>query len=126
MRPQLRGARILAPELARRNVPVTLISDNMIGTLFAQKQIRKLLLCHTEMTPEGPSTECGGLLAAQLAGAHGIAIDLQPSCSTTEVMLDRDAATFLGTQVVPEGASVYLLEKEVIPWELCGSCKGNA
>src|SRR4029453_15954912 len=40
MRPQLWGARIVARELLRRQVPATLISDNMMGTLFAQHQIQ--------------------------------------------------------------------------------------
>jgi methylthioribose-1-phosphate isomerase len=123
MRPQLWGARVVARELARRNVPVTLISDNMIGTLFAQQQIRKLLLFRAELTAAGPSACCGALLVAQLARAHGVSIDLQESCSSTEPMSDRDVATFLGAKVVPAGASIYPLEKEVIPWELFRPCK---
>lgn len=125
MRPQLWGARVIASELARRKVPVTLISDNMIGTLFAQEQIRKLLLFHVELTAAGPSAYCGALLAAQLARAHGIAIDLQESGSSTEPMSDRDVASFLGAKVVPAGVSIYPLEKEVIPWELCRPCKNS-
>lgn len=125
MRPQLWGARVIARELTRRNVPVTLISDNMIGTLFAQKQIRKFLLFHTELTAAGPSAYCGALLAAQLACAHGVAIDLRESCTSTEPMSDRDVATFLGEKVVPAGVSIYPLEKEVIPWELCRPCKSS-
>jgi methylthioribose-1-phosphate isomerase len=119
MRPQLWGARVVAPELARRNVPVTLISDNMIGTLFAQKQIGKLLLSYTELTPAGPHACCGSLLAAQLARDHGIGIDLQESCGSTAPLPDRDVATFLGATVVPAGATIYPVEREIIPWELC-------
>jgi methylthioribose-1-phosphate isomerase len=126
MRPQLWGARVVARELVRREVPVTLISDNMIGTLFAQDQIRKLLLFHSEPTAAGPSAYCGGLLAAQLARAHGITIDLQESSSSTEPTSDRDVATFLGVKVLPAGVSIYPLEKEVIPWELCSPCKSSS
>jgi methylthioribose-1-phosphate isomerase len=39
MRPQLWGARVVARELLERNVPTTLISDNMMGTLFAHGEI---------------------------------------------------------------------------------------
>ena len=123
MRPQLWGARVVAPELARRKVAVTLISDNMMGTLFAQDQISKLLLFHNEITAAGPSAYCGALLAAQLACAHGIAIELYQSCDSTEPARDRDVATFLGVKVLPPGASIYPLEKEVIPWELCKPCQ---
>jgi methylthioribose-1-phosphate isomerase len=125
MRPELWGARVIARELARRNVPVTLISDNMMGTLFAQDQIKKLLLFHTALTADGPSAYCGGLLAAQLARAHGITIDLQESCNSTPPMSDQDVATFLGAKVIPGGVSIYPLEKEIIPWELCRPC-GNS
>ena len=44
MRPQLWGARVVARELLRRQVPATLISDNMMGTLFAQRQIQQSVL----------------------------------------------------------------------------------
>ncbi|MGE5305948.1 MAG: hypothetical protein ACM3TN_21765 [Alphaproteobacteria bacterium] len=123
MRPQLWGARVIAPELVRRKVPVTLISDNMMGTLFAQDRVRKLLLFHTELTAAGPSAYCGALLAVQLAGAHGIAIELHESCGSTAPVSDQDVATFLGVRVVPASVSIYPLEKEVIPWELCRPCK---
>jgi methylthioribose-1-phosphate isomerase len=123
MRPQLWGARVIAPELLRRKVAVTLISDNMMGTLFAQDQVRKLLLFHTELTAAGPSAYCGALLAAQLACAHGIGIELHESCGSTEPVSDQDVATFLGVRVVPASVSIYPLEKEVIPWKLCRPCK---
>jgi methylthioribose-1-phosphate isomerase len=119
MRPELWGGRIIAPELTRRGVPTTLISDNMMGTLFIQRQIRTLLLFHTELTETGPSAYCGALLTAQLARAHGVAIELQESRSPTEPAADPDIGTFLGEKVVPAGVSIYPLEKEIIPWELC-------
>jgi hypothetical protein len=97
----------------------------MMGTLFAQDQIKKLLLFHTALTADGPSAYCGGLLAAQLARAHGITIDLQESCNSTPPMSDQDVATFLGAKVIPGGVSIYPLEKEIIPWELCRPC-GNS
>ena len=42
MRPELWGAHAVARELLKRNAPVTLISDNMMGTLFARGEIVKL------------------------------------------------------------------------------------
>ena len=126
MRPQLWGARLVARELARRNVPVTLISDNMMGTLFAQKQIVKLLIFHTGLTASGPSAYCGGLLAAELACAHGVAVDVQESCGTPQAPSDRDVGTFLGLRVAPAAASIYPLEEEIVPWKLCGRCKNSS
>jgi methylthioribose-1-phosphate isomerase len=125
MRPQLWGARLVARELARCNVPVTLISDNMMGMLFAQKQIRNLVIFHTGPTASGPSAYCGSLLAAELAYAHGVAIDVHESCRILETATDCDVGTFLGLQVAPAAASIYPLEEEIIPWELCGRCESS-
>ena len=125
MRPELWGARIVVRELMRRDLPTTLVSDNMMGTLFAQGQIEKLFLFHRGVHQRGPSGYGGALLAAQLARVHGVAIELQPSKATVDAPLDGDVATFLGERVVPAGVSIHALETEIIPWELCGECKGS-
>ena len=66
MRPQLWGARVVARELLERNAPTTLISDNMMGTLFAQGEIRKLCFFYDSLAEAGPRGICGSLLAVQL------------------------------------------------------------
>ena len=70
MRPQLWGAQVVARELLKRRAPTTLISDNVMGTLFAQGEIRKLYLFYENLAAEGPSGICGSLLAVQLARLH--------------------------------------------------------
>ncbi|HEU4340392.1 MAG TPA: hypothetical protein VFU31_02360 [Candidatus Binatia bacterium] len=118
MRPELWGARVVARELLRRNVPTTLVSDNMMGALFAQAQIGRLYLFCEQLRQEGPSGICGSLLAARLARAHGVPIELQDGESQNEAPLDGDVATFLGRRVSPEGVTIYPLEKEMLPWAL--------
>ena len=118
MRPQLWGARIVARELLRRQVPATLISDNMMGTLFAQRQIQRLYLFYSELGVEGPKGICGSLLAARLAHAHGVPIELQESEDTKELPADSDVSTFLGRKMIPPKVAVYPIEKEVLPWAL--------
>ena len=118
MRPQLWGARVVARELLRRQVPATLISDNMMGTLFAQRQIQHLYLFYSELGAEGPKGICGSLLAARLARAHGVPIELQESEDTKELPADSDVSTFLGRKVIPPKVAVYPIEKEVLPWAL--------
>jgi methylthioribose-1-phosphate isomerase len=76
MRPQLWGAQVVARRLVERNAPTTLISDNMMGTLFAQGEIRKLCLFYTTLGEAGPRGICGSLLAVQLARLHGVPIEL--------------------------------------------------
>jgi Initiation factor 2 subunit family len=118
MRPQLWGARIVARELVKRQIPATLISDNMMGTLFAQRQIHRLYLFYAGLTEPGPAAICGSLLAARLARAHGVGIELLESEETKELPRDLDVSTFLGHQIIAPQVAVYPIENELLPWEL--------
>jgi methylthioribose-1-phosphate isomerase len=118
MRPQLRGAQGVVPELLERKVPVTLISDNMMGTLFAQGEIRKLCLFYDTLTEAGPSGICGSLLAVRLAGLHNVSVELFSGAEGRAATLDKDASTFLGKNICPAGVNVRSVEAEVIPWSL--------
>jgi methylthioribose-1-phosphate isomerase len=118
MRPQLWGARVVALELLRRQIPATLISDNMMGTLFAQHQIHRLYVFYAGLAERGPTAVCGSLLAARLARAHGVAIELLESGETKELPLDADVSTFLGHKVIGPEVAIYPIENELLPWEL--------
>ncbi len=125
MRPELWGARIVTRELMRRDLPTTLISDNMIGTIFAQGQIEKLFLFHRGVHERGLRGYNGALLVTHLARAHGIAIELQESQVTADPTMDQDVGTFLGEKVVPERVAIHPLEEEMIPWEMCREWNGS-
>ncbi|HEX2227208.1 MAG TPA: hypothetical protein VHM64_08700 [Candidatus Binatia bacterium] len=118
MRPQLWGAQIVARELLERNAPTTLVSDNMMGTLFAQGEIRKLCFFHTGLTDAGPAGICGSLLAVQLARLHGVPIETFDAGSRSDATLDSDASTFMGKRICPAGVAVRAVDAEVIPWNL--------
>jgi methylthioribose-1-phosphate isomerase len=118
MRPQLWGARIVARELVKRQIPATLISDNMMGTLFAQGQIHRLYLFYAGLAEQGVAAICGSLLATRLARAHGVAIELLESEETKELPLDADVSTFLGHKMIAPKVAVYPIENELLPWEL--------
>ena len=126
MRPELWGARRLAPELWQRGAAPTLISDNMMGTLFAQEEIRMLYLFYDGLNEQGLSGTCGSLLAVRLARHHGVPIELQEAEQNRKPPLDRDVATFLGQRVMPSGVSVHPVEKELIPWSLLKEDKATA
>lgn len=121
MRPQLWGAEVVARELLDRNAPTTLISDNMMGTLFAHGEIAKLCLFYDELTEAGPRAICGSLLAAQLAHLHGCAIELFDGDSQRVPTLDEDVSTFMGKNICPAGVSVRPVDSEVVPWALLKS-----
>jgi methylthioribose-1-phosphate isomerase len=121
MRPQLLGAQVVARELLERNAPTTLISDNMIGTLFAHGEIKKLCLFYNDFAEQGPIGICGSLLAVQLAHLHGVAVELfsgAPLDSSIFLSTDRDASTFMGKPICPAGVTLYPIEAEVVPWAL--------
>jgi methylthioribose-1-phosphate isomerase len=118
MRPQLWGAQIVAPELLERNVPATLISDNMMGTLFAHGEIRKLCLFYDTLTQAGPSGICGSLLAARLARLHKVEVELFSAAEKRGATLDHDGSTFLGRSICPPAVNVLEVGAEVVPWSL--------
>lgn len=120
MRPELSGARVVAPELLKRNAPTTLISDNIMGTLFAHGEIAKLCFFYDSLATAGPQGACGSLLAVQLARLHGVPIELfsgaEPSVSVSTG--DRDVSTFLGELIGPAGVLIPAIGAEVVPWAL--------
>ncbi len=118
MRPELWGVQVVTRELLEKNIPTTLISDNMMGTFFAQGLIHRLYLFYTELSEKGPVGICGSLLATLLARAHGVPVELLASAEAKVAPLDRDISTFLGQRVIPEGVAIYPIEREVVPWSL--------
>ena len=125
MRPELRGAQIVAPALLKHGVPTTLISDNMMGTLFAQGQIKRLVLFYTGLGEAGPTGICGSLLAARLARAHDVPVELLEAGDAEIDAPDRDVSTFLGHNVSPPGVSIYPIQPDVIPWEVLKEKSGS-
>ena len=121
MRPQLWGARHIAPELLKHNIPTTLISDNMMGTLFAHGEIAKLCFFYDRLAADGPQGICGSLLAVQLARLHGVQIELFIADVRNEPTIDSDVSTFLGQPICPAGVTVRGLSAEAVPWALLKS-----
>ncbi len=118
LRPELWGLHLWAKHLAADNVPFQLISDNMMGTFFAQGAIRRVYLFYSEFSAEGPVGVCGSLLAVLLARAHGVSVELLAAGAAPAPPLDRDASTFMGERVAGAGVGIYPIEKEIVPWAL--------
>jgi len=118
MRPELWGAQVVARDLLALNAPVTLIADNMMGTLFAHGEINKLCFFYNRVADIGPTGITGSLLAVQLARFHGVPIELLSGVERISVASDNDVSTFMGKNICPAGVSIHLLEPEVVPWRL--------
>ncbi|MGE5217207.1 MAG: hypothetical protein ACM3SP_09435 [Chloroflexota bacterium] len=118
MRPQLWGAQVVARELVERGIPTTLISDNMMGTLFAHGEICKLCLFYDDLTEAGPKAICGALFAVRLSRLHGVAVELFNAAAQSGLPMDADVTTFLGHNICPRGVVARAVGAEVIPWSL--------
>jgi methylthioribose-1-phosphate isomerase len=118
MRPEMWGLHTVAKGLKQQNVPLRLISDNMMGTFFAQGSIRRVYLFYNDFDAKGPVGISGSLLAVLLARAHGVPVELFASQPVLAIPLDRDVSTFMGERVVGAGIVISPIEKEVVPWEL--------
>jgi methylthioribose-1-phosphate isomerase len=118
MRPGLWGVREVTRELLKRDIPTTLISDNMIGMLLARGEVRRMYMFYLGMSQAGPKGICGSLLAVQLARLHDIPVELIEGGKATSLALDSDVSTFLGQRVCPPEASIYPVTEEITPWSL--------
>ncbi|MGH7770073.1 MAG: hypothetical protein ACREQP_21695, partial [Candidatus Binatia bacterium] len=118
MRPELWGLHTVAKGLAQQSVPFKLISDNMMGTFFAQGAIRRVYLFYTEFADKGPVGISGSLYAVLLARAHGVSVELLASKPVSAAAFDRDVSTFMGERVVGDGIAIAPVEREIIPWDL--------
>jgi methylthioribose-1-phosphate isomerase len=118
MRPQLWGAQVLAPELLESNIPATLISDNMMGTLFAQGEIRGLWVFYDSLTDQGARVICGSLLAVRLARLHNVPVAFFTGTQQRGVTKDADVSTFLGRNICPRGVAIRAVGAEMIPRSL--------
>jgi methylthioribose-1-phosphate isomerase len=118
MRPELWGTELVIPALLERGISTTLISDNMMGTLFEQGSIKKFWLFYDALTDQGPSAICGSQLAVRLAHSHAVEVELFQGAAHRQSTSDRDAGSFLGQPICPPGVNVHNVGAEVTPWSL--------
>jgi len=131
-RPVLQGARLTAWELMQDQIPVTLITDNMAGSLMRQGKIHLCIVGADRIAANGDvANKIGTYSVAVLAKAHGIpfyvaapysTIDLQTR-SGTDIPIEqrnaREVTTIHGSHpVAPAGVSVYNPAFDVTPAEL--------
>jgi methylthioribose-1-phosphate isomerase len=128
-RPVLQGARLTAWELMQDNIPVTLITDNMAGSLMRQGKINLCIVGADRIAANGDvANKIGTYSVAVLAKAHGIpfyvaapysTIDLQTKSGADIPIEQRNAqevTTIHGSRpVAPTGVSVYNPAFDVTP-----------
>jgi len=71
-RPLLQGARLTAYELKRDGIPVTLITDNMVGYVMYNKLVNKVVVGADRIVQDAVVNKIGTFTIAVLAKEHGV------------------------------------------------------
>jgi len=131
-RPVLQGSRLTAWELMQDQIPVTLITDNMAGSLMRQGKIHLCIVGADRIAANGDvANKIGTYSVAVLAKAHNIpfyvaapysTIDLKTP-SGDEIPIEQrnplEVTTIHGShQVAPKDVAVYNPAFDVTPAEL--------
>ena len=91
-RPVLQGARLTAWELMQDNIPVTLITDNMAGSLMCQGKINLCIVGADRIAANGDvANKIGTYSVAVLAKAHGIPFYVAAPYSTIDLQTKSGA-----------------------------------
>ena len=114
MRPGLWGAQVVAHKLLEGRLPTTIVSDNMMGIFFARGQVRRVVLFGSELGENEVKGICGLLLAALLARAHNVPIEVLAAAPEMSAPLDRDVTTFLGHRLCPMGVEAYPVGPDIV------------
>jgi methylthioribose-1-phosphate isomerase len=71
-RPKLQGARLTTYELKREGIPVTLITDNMVGYVMYKRLVNKVVVGADRIVQDAVINKIGTFTIAVLAKEHGI------------------------------------------------------
>jgi len=130
-RPFLQGARLTAWELAKDNIPVTVITDNMAGHIMKQGKIDCVVVGADRIAANGDAAnKIGTYMVAVLAKQHNIPFYVAAPLSTVDLATatgddipieqrDSKEVTHLNDhQLTPDGVGVHNFAFDVTPNEL--------
>jgi methylthioribose-1-phosphate isomerase len=127
-RPLLQGARLTTYELRRDGIPVTLITDSMVGYVMAKRLVNKVIVGADRIVRDAVINKIGTFTIAVLAKEHGIPFYVAAPKSTfdlthasDEVTIEQrspDEVTHIGVQrIATEGINVLNPAFDVTPLE---------
>ena len=130
-RPLLQGARLTAWELVRRQIPVTLICDNMAAQVMKEGKVDLVIVGADRIAANGDAAnKIGTYGVALLARAHGIPFYVAAPSSTFDLTIGdgseipierrdpREITHGFGLATAPEGVDVYNPAFDVTPAHL--------
>src|SRR5499427_5029272 len=127
-RPFLQGLRLTAWELAKDDIPVTVITDNMAGHVMKSGKVDAVVVGADRIAANGDTAnKIGTYMVAVLAKEHGVPFYVAAPISTLDLTLasgeeipieERDAKEVThirGQQIAPEGVPVANPAFDVTP-----------
>jgi methylthioribose-1-phosphate isomerase len=127
-RPFLQGARLTAWELMKDGIPVTLITDNMAGSLMAKGEIDCAIVGADRIAGNGDvANKIGTYTVAVLAKEHGIPFYVVAPTSTFDLSLSSgneipieernplEVTHVQGVRIAPEGVRIVNPAFDVTP-----------
>jgi methylthioribose-1-phosphate isomerase len=125
-RPKLQGARLTTYELKREGIPVTLVTDSMVGFIMHRKMIDKVIVGADRIVKDGVVNKVGTFTIAIVAKEHSVPFYVAAPSSTFD--LDRkakdviieerspDEVTHIGTQrIAPKGVKALNPAFDITP-----------
>jgi methylthioribose-1-phosphate isomerase len=127
-RPRLQGAKLTAYELMRDGIPVTLISDTMVGYVMSRGLVDKVVVGADRIVSDAVLNKIGTYNVAVLAFEHGIPFyvaapmsTMDPSRSSEDAVIEERSpqeVTNIGCeQIAPEGVKVLNPAFDITPLE---------
>ena len=127
-RPRLQGAKLTCYELMRDGIPVTLISDTMVGYVMSRGMVDKVVVGADRIVRDAILNKIGTYTVAVLAFEHGIPFYVaapmstmdQSSSSEDAVIEERNPmeVTNVGCErIAPEGVNVLNPAFDITPLE---------
>lgn len=129
-RPLLQGSRLTAWELTQAGIDVTVICDNMAGSLMKDKKINAVIVGADRIASNGDTAnKIGTYSLSVLTKAHGIPFYIAAPSSTfdlkissgSEIPIEQrnpaEVSNFMNIQTAPKGVNVYNPSFDVTPAE---------
>ena len=125
-RPLLQGARLTAYELKRDWIPVTLITDSMVGYVMHKRLVNKVVVGADRIVQDAVVNKIGTFTIAVLAHEHGVPFYVAAPKSTfdlgrssTDVIIEErkpaEITHYGGKQVAAEGTGVLNPAFDITP-----------
>jgi methylthioribose-1-phosphate isomerase len=125
-RPLLQGARLTAYELHRDGIPVTLITDNMVGYVMSRSLVQKVVVGADRIVQDAVVNKIGTYSIAVLAHEHHVPFYVAAPRSTFDIarlaedviIEERNMAevvNFGGVQIAPTGVPALNPAFDVTP-----------